>query len=64
MTLRGYFESTVKDQVKELETSLERNKWNIAKLTHIAVFLHNKAARAMQTWELSDSIRVDEIHEL
>jgi hypothetical protein len=26
MTLRGYFESIVEDQVKELETILERNK--------------------------------------
>jgi hypothetical protein len=64
MTLRAYFESTVEDQVKELGTRLERNMWNIAKLTHTIVFLRDKAAHTMQTWELSDSIRVDEIHEL
>jgi hypothetical protein len=50
--------------VKELETRLERNKGNIAILTRTIVSLCDKAARAMQTWEISDSIRVDEIHEL
>jgi hypothetical protein len=33
-------------------------------LTRTAVYLRDKAARAMQTWEISDLIRVDEIHEL
>jgi hypothetical protein len=54
----------VEDKVKELETRLERNKGNISMLTHTAVYLHDKAARAMQTWEISDSIHVDEINEL
>jgi chromosome segregation ATPase len=64
MTLHGYFEAKVEDRVKELETRLERNKRNIALLTRTAVYLRDKAARALQTWEISDSIRVDEIHEL
>jgi hypothetical protein len=64
MTLHGYLEAKVEDKVKELETRLERNKRNIAMLTHTTVYLRDKAARAMQTWEISDSIRVDEIHEL
>jgi hypothetical protein len=54
----------VEERVKELETRLERNKKNIALLTRTAVYLRDKAARALQTWEISDSIRVDEIHEL
>jgi hypothetical protein len=54
----------VEDKVKELETRLERNKRNIAMLTRTAVYLRDKAARAMQTWEISDLIRIDEIHEL
>jgi hypothetical protein len=49
--------------VKELETRLERNRGNIAMLTYTTVYLHDKAACAMKTWEISDSIRVDEIHE-
>jgi myosin heavy subunit len=64
MTLHGYFEAKTEDRVKELETRLERNKKNIALLTRTAVYLRDKAARALQTWEISDSIRVDEIHEL
>jgi hypothetical protein len=64
MTLHGYFEAKVEDRVKELETRLERNKKNIALLTRTAVYLRDKAARALQTWEIFDSIRVDEIHEL
>jgi hypothetical protein len=64
MTLCGYFESKVEDQVKELETRLERNKWIIAKLTHTAAFQRNMVARAMPTWEISDLICVNEIHEL
>lgn len=63
MTLYGYFESKVEDQVKELDTRLENNKWNIAKLTRTTVFLCSKAARSMQTWEISYSICVDEIDE-
>jgi hypothetical protein len=62
MTLHGYFEAKVEDQVKELETRLERNKRNIALLTRTAVYLRDMVARALQTWEISDSIRVDEIH--
>jgi hypothetical protein len=64
MTLHGYLETKVEDKVKELETRLERNKRNIAMLTRTIVYLHDKAARALQTWEISDSISVDEIHEL
>jgi chromosome segregation ATPase len=64
MTLHGYLEAKVEDKVKELETRLERNKGNIAMLTRTIVYLHDKAARAMRTWEISDSIRVDAIHEL
>jgi hypothetical protein len=64
MTLHGYLEAKVEDKVKELETKLERNKRNIAMLTRTAVYLRDKATRTMQTWEISDSIRVDEIHEL
>ncbi|RLN08470.1 hypothetical protein C2845_PM11G07350 [Panicum miliaceum] len=33
-------------------------------LTRTSVFYRNKAAHALQTWELSDSIRVGELHEL
>jgi hypothetical protein len=43
---------------------LERNKRNIALLTRTAVYLRDKAAHALQTWEISDSIHIDEIHEL
>jgi hypothetical protein len=64
MTLHGYIEAKVEDKVKELETRLERNKRNIAMLTRTTVYLRDKAARAMQMLEISDSIRVDEIHEL
>jgi hypothetical protein len=49
--------------VKELETRFERNKRNIAMLTRTTVYLRDKAARAMQMWEISNSIHVDEIHE-
>jgi hypothetical protein len=48
MTLRRFFESTVEDKEKELETQLERNKWNNAKLTHTAIFLRDKTASTMQ----------------
>jgi hypothetical protein len=64
MTLHGYLEAKVEDKVKEIETRLERNKGNIAMLTRTAVYLRDMAACAMQTWEISDLIRVDEIHEL
>jgi chromosome segregation ATPase len=64
MTLHGYFEAKMEDRVKELETRLERNKRNITLLTRTAVYLRDKAARALQTWEISNSIRVDEIYEL
>jgi hypothetical protein len=50
--------------VKELETRLERNKRNITLLTRTAVYLRDKVVRALQTWEISNSIRVDEIYEL
>jgi hypothetical protein len=63
MTLHGYLEAKVEDKVKELETRLETNKGNITMLTRTAVYLCDKAACTMQTWEISDSIRVDEIHE-
>jgi hypothetical protein len=64
MTLHSYLEAKVEDKVKELKTRLERNKENIAMLTRTTVYLRDKAAHTMQTWEISDSIRVDEIHEL
>jgi hypothetical protein len=64
MTLHGYLEAKVEDKVKELETRLDRNKGNIAMLIRTAVYLRDKAARAMQTWEISNLIRVDEIHKL
>jgi hypothetical protein len=64
MTLHGYLEAKVEDKVKELKTRLERNKRKITMLTRTTVYLRDKAARAMQTWEISDSIRVDEIHKL
>jgi chromosome segregation ATPase len=47
MTLHGYLEAKVEDKVKELETRLERNQRNIAMLTCTAVYLHDKAARAL-----------------
>jgi hypothetical protein len=49
MTLHVYMEAKVEDMVKELETRLERNKGNIAMLTRTIVYLHDKAARTMQT---------------
>jgi hypothetical protein len=64
MTLHGYLEAKVEDKVKELETRLERNKGNIAMLTRTTVYLRDKATRAMKTWEIFDSILIDEIHEL
>ncbi|RLN12146.1 hypothetical protein C2845_PM09G14900 [Panicum miliaceum] len=54
---RSYLES--RNNAKDLKYHSECNKWNIAMLTHTAVFYRDKAARALQTWELSDTIRTE-----
>lgn len=60
----GDFETTVEGKVKALESRLEDNKWNITMLTHTTVYLRNKDACTLQTWEVSNVIRVAEMQEL